>query len=207
MEKHHCNVHGEYEGYSGCPDCQRAEERSAEGRQDLLQKIGELSEQAERAAYKSNNPGDYDCPACRMKSLKKLASRCPLCQADVPNSYWTSWLDIWEKERAAKEAHEKWLASPAYAEQRASEQKQREQQREQIELQAREKKGKSQAITALFCAFIPCVGGIVSLILAHKALGSLKGTNAKSHQILAIFLLVVCYGSLVGGFIWMFAKH
>ena len=67
------------------------------------------------AAHKIANPGEYDCPTCGYKTLKRLASRCPICRADTPSGYWTR---IIERERAkaeaARKAQEEWdRAAPA----------------------------------------------------------------------------------------------
>lgn len=211
MAKHYCSVHGEYSGDYGCPDCQRAEERaeeasirSAEAHDELLERLGEISEQnadaAERAAYLTNNPGDYDCPACRMKSLKYLASRCPRCQSDIPDAFWER---VQERERLEAEkrkqaeiARQKWLASPEYAAQQEKARQEAEDRRKQTEALEREKKGRSNALAALGCLFIPCVGPIISIVLAHTALRNLKGTGARGHRILAICLLVLTYGAI-----------
>ena len=32
--------------------------------------------------------GDYDCPECKQTSLRKDASRCPLCRSEISNAYW-----------------------------------------------------------------------------------------------------------------------
>lgn len=110
---HYCNVHGEYNVYDGssggCPDCQYENSLNERAR----------SESAVRAAYLTNNPGDYECPACKMVSLKYCASRCPKCQADVTSDFWGR---IQEQERSererrqqAEEKRQKWLASPEHA--------------------------------------------------------------------------------------------
>lgn len=67
------------------------------------------------AAHKIANPGEYYCPTCGYKTLTRLASRCPICQADTPSGYWTP---IIERERAkaeaARKAQEEWdRAAPA----------------------------------------------------------------------------------------------
>lgn len=67
------------------------------------------------AAHKIANPGEYDCPTCGYKTLKFLALRCPICQADTPSGYWTP---IIEGERvkaeAVRKAQEEWdRAAPA----------------------------------------------------------------------------------------------
>jgi uncharacterized Zn finger protein (UPF0148 family) len=150
MANHYCKLHGEYDDdYSnGCPDCQKAQEYSEEAteraentRKEMLEKLGELSEQRgenaranreaiERAAFLTNNPGEYECPKCKMISLKNGASCCPKCQKDVPENFWREirareYAEAErkkveaERQREAKkiaaEKHQKWLASPEYA--------------------------------------------------------------------------------------------
>ncbi|MHB0997496.1 MAG: hypothetical protein ACYC2I_14115 [Elusimicrobiales bacterium] len=144
---------------NGCPDCQKLEERSQEAAEraendnkELLEKLNEMSEQREAiarssreaterasaeaaeaardAAYLANNPGDYECPECRMISLKHLARRCPKCQSNISDSFWERIREqerlaaelaaeekrlAAEKQKIEEENRQKWLASPEYA--------------------------------------------------------------------------------------------
>ena len=224
MARHYCKIHGWYSDYlgGGCLGCHGDQIRSEKAANDLKEQLAELSEAtsdaaqeaadaAEEAAYRTNNPGDYQCPGCRMVSLKRLARRCPLCQWDIPND---SWERISEEERIEKERRQekeriekerrqraeeerrKWLASPEYAAQQERARREAEAQRKQVEALAREKKGKSNAIAALLCWLIPCVGPFITIVLAHMALHNLKGTKAKGHRVLAICLLVLIYGAI-----------
>lgn len=43
---------------------------------------------AERAAYLENNPGDYQCPSCGLKSLTRPFTCCPKCQKNIPLGFW-----------------------------------------------------------------------------------------------------------------------
>jgi len=136
----------------GCPDCQQAEERAENDRKEAAQAAEaraeraeeaakELAERAEEAAderllaqaelqvaiardqaYRVNNPGDYECPACLYKTLKRGATRCK-CGAVVLAEYWESvrsrerlQQEREERERAERyrkqQEHEAWLASP-----------------------------------------------------------------------------------------------
>lgn len=134
------NCLASYDGWGHiCPACQRTEainEQQAKDAENLREHLGEIEkanievqvhlaekarESTERAAYLSNNPGDYECPACRMISLRYRASRCPKCQSDVSGHFWE---DIREAEKAEEERKKQeeqkrqaWLASPEYAEQ------------------------------------------------------------------------------------------
>lgn len=49
----------------------------------------ELLQLREEETYKRQNPGEYECPHCKYKSLRSEASRCPLCQGAVGSEYWS----------------------------------------------------------------------------------------------------------------------
>jgi hypothetical protein len=36
----------------------------------------------------SGDIGDYECPECKYVSLRRDAKRCPLCKAEIADSYW-----------------------------------------------------------------------------------------------------------------------
>lgn len=80
----YCRTHGAfYDPYgSGCPDCRDVENSTFEATRETN--------------YRRANPGDYQCPHCRYTSLKRMASRCPLCRGKVNDDYWD---DVQEKER------------------------------------------------------------------------------------------------------------
>ena len=84
----YCNIHGRYDNYfdRGCPDCQNAE-------------LG-LRNAVSEAAYAKANPGDYDCPHCKYRSLRAGASRCPLCHGEIGGDYWNG---VRTREQAAAE--------------------------------------------------------------------------------------------------------
>jgi hypothetical protein len=114
---HYCRVHGEYNVYDGnlggCPDCQQLERDNIARLDDIAHANVKLAVQM---VYHTNNPGDYECPACRMISLKYLASRCPLCRSDVNSTFWERIQAREEEERKdAERQHQTWLASPEYA--------------------------------------------------------------------------------------------
>jgi hypothetical protein len=122
----YCRVHGEYSDLweSGCPECQRAEQRTRDAEADAAEAARELAERVEELAaentYRSNNPGDFECPYCLLISLKRGARRCPKCQHDIEGQYWdalrTRELEARKREEAAREekrrAHEEWSRSP-----------------------------------------------------------------------------------------------
>lgn len=84
-------------------DREREEEREEQAALDLErareQSREDLAAAAAYIADAKNNPGDYDCPSCLFRTLKKGASRCPKCHADPGRQYW---VDIETKERDAR---------------------------------------------------------------------------------------------------------
>lgn len=94
----YCQTHGRFDDYfnRGCPACQNAE-------QELIHAEWELRNAVSEAAYAKANPGDYECPHCLYRSLKKRASRCPLCHGEVWSTYWDDVLAR-EKVNAEREA-------------------------------------------------------------------------------------------------------
>src|SRR4030095_3179217 len=100
----HCRVHGSYygEGYSGCPDC-----RDAEGRSDA--RLSQLVEDLGRPSPVDKDFGDYVCPHCRYKTLRRGASRCPECHGAPGMDFWTRvYKDEAESFRKSKEADEQY---------------------------------------------------------------------------------------------------
>jgi len=106
-----------------CPICRREQEKDklAQGAIDASRAQAEATERAglaqarateeaarqerqaiEEAAWKKNNPGDYDCPSCKLQSLLRRAKRCPICRANIPDGYWAQ-VDAAEKKRIEKD--------------------------------------------------------------------------------------------------------
>ncbi|MDP3763910.1 MAG: hypothetical protein Q8Q92_04735 [bacterium] len=120
MGRYRCSEHGiEYNGV--CPACR--DEKAEEDRQSIIEGLSELAEtRAEQAeevkqsledvAYKQANPGDYQCPECLFITLKRGASRCPMCRSSIPREYWER---VAEQERIQAER-----AAKIQAEQRAA---------------------------------------------------------------------------------------
>lgn len=102
-----CPSHGHYPDYlsDGCPDCRR-EESDREEIKDTLYEIAHRSPQ-------STNLGDYECPYCKQTSLKRMASRCPLCRGEIANDYWSA-----VAARELADAERKLAAAQAEAERR-----------------------------------------------------------------------------------------
>lgn len=122
----YCRTHGSYsDSEDGCPYCKAAEERTERGLSDIAERLDELAE-------RPNDPGDHICPHCRYKSLRRNATRCPLCLANPGPQYWAD-VDSQEQERRrqanaaaeqrelrAKAAAEEWArGEPARAAQAA----------------------------------------------------------------------------------------
>lgn len=217
MAKHYCSVHGEHKDDDGCPACREAETHAEEASRELLESLNDISEQsaksaqasaeaARHAAYLANNPGDYECPACKMTSLKPDASRCPMCQSDVPDGFWEQ---VQERERLAEqqrrqaeERRQKWLASPEYA---------KEQERSRLAVKAAERAERAVVSKANF-KFL-CTAALVVIVFPVLAL------NMGVHPwivitvvlaIIATFLLGVVSGIIVSGVlaiigIWIFS--
>jgi hypothetical protein len=128
----YCARHGG-DGYSSdCPLC-AAEERHAELLESNAANTAALIEATRRTAdeaeYRRQNPGDYDCPHCKYRSLKWNATRCPLCREPVNDEYWRVVAERKERARqaalalAALEAEKQAQLAPILAEQRAAEQR------------------------------------------------------------------------------------
>src|ERR1019366_9490961 len=67
---------------------EEARDREDEREQERERRHEELVKLREREIYERNNPGDYKCPECLLVSLKRGASRCPMCHAVVGRDYW-----------------------------------------------------------------------------------------------------------------------
>jgi hypothetical protein len=93
----YCFKHSIHYPGSSCPRCD-AEERHREILDATEQSGTEAIEEMRASAYRRANPGDYECPHCRYVSLKRNASRCPLCHGDIGIAYWA---DIQNSEVAA----------------------------------------------------------------------------------------------------------
>jgi ribosomal protein L37AE/L43A len=87
----HCSEHGiDYSGHQ-CPRC-AADEHQARVEELASEQLDEL----QRIQYKQANPGDYECPHCKYKTLKRRATRCPTCRESPGEQYW---LNVEAKER------------------------------------------------------------------------------------------------------------
>lgn len=76
-DRRYCRTHGVYHDTfgDGCPRCRETEEST-------LRALANTE-------YRATNPGEYECPHCRYVSLRRGASRCPLCQGSVHADYWS----------------------------------------------------------------------------------------------------------------------
>lgn len=119
----YCRVHNglQYEYEDGCPKCRDDAEQAALDRSEIIRGLDQSREEAREniadVADAINNPGDYDCPHCKFRTLKKWATCCPRCQKDPGPRYWDG---LREEERRAelraKAAKEEWeRAAPTRA--------------------------------------------------------------------------------------------
>ena len=110
---YHCSRHDiDHRSYD-CPRCEAERrheellEQARESHEEVLRLASEIHEEATEAAresdYRRANPGDYKCPHCKYISLKRDASRCPICHGEPGPAYWSR---VAAREEIAK-AHEK----------------------------------------------------------------------------------------------------
>ncbi len=79
----YCHTHGYYPDFAdGCPSCQQIEDEN----QQLLEKIANW------------DFGDYFCPHCKFKTLRRNAEVCPLCKSKPGGRLWAR-IDSEERER------------------------------------------------------------------------------------------------------------
>src|SRR5665213_3051142 len=113
---------------------EEAEREREEAREEAARERAEqAAREAEDRVYRVNNPGDFDCPYCMLRSLRRAAKRCPKCQHDIEPGYWTgvfareleernrqeearlreqeARLRAEEERRRKQKAHEDWLKS------------------------------------------------------------------------------------------------
>ena len=83
---------------------QEQEEREEERRREQEEREEERHEEnirlREQEDFKRKNPGDYECPECLFITLKKGATRCPVCHAAIARDHWPP---IVERERLQAE--------------------------------------------------------------------------------------------------------
>ncbi len=98
----YCGWHGiDYRG-SECPRCM-AEERHEEILRQQKREHEESLNVLSDVRYKQFNPGQHSCPHCLFQTLKRNASRCPLCHGEVNDEYWVQ-VQKREKEEAIRRA-------------------------------------------------------------------------------------------------------
>ena len=74
-----CHVHGWYSADDdGCWMCRDAEERAQADRDEIIARLNDAR----------RGPGDYECPHCRYISLRRGATRCPLCHGVIDQQLW-----------------------------------------------------------------------------------------------------------------------
>jgi hypothetical protein len=101
----YCGRHGiDYHG-SECPRCINEEQH----RELLIQQEREHEETLDALLGNNNNqfnPGEYDCPHCLFRSLRRGASKCPLCHGNIDSEYWVQ-VQKREKSDEVRRAEEK----------------------------------------------------------------------------------------------------
>ena len=152
----YCGTHDiRYRG-SECPRCvadNRHEESLRQQREASEQQRDLLS----NAQYQQFNPGHYNCPHCLFQSLKRNASRCPLCHGVIDGEYWVQ-VQKGEKEAVARRA-----------EIEAKEKKELERTRPERERLAREQEQKNardaklDSLDKVFLVFSTIVLGLVGI--------------------------------------------
>jgi hypothetical protein len=123
----YCEMHlTHYPLGTKCPECRLEQAREAqeeqvemarEARRNAIDQHDALINSIRESEYKRLNPGNYQCPACKLMTLLDDASRCPMCRTDVPPSYWLSVREraqrVREAEAAAKRSIEEANADEA----------------------------------------------------------------------------------------------
>lgn len=84
----YCGRHSIHYAGSSCPRCD-ADERHRELLNSTEASAAETLDAMRDSDYRRANPGDYACPHCKYVSLKREASRCPLCHGEVGSQYWS----------------------------------------------------------------------------------------------------------------------
>ncbi len=91
----HCRIHGSYSSIGwfsdhddGCPECSNTEELNQAVLLGVLKRLHDVPAQAPPSKL-SKDYGDYTCPDCRYKTLRRGASRCPECQGELGSAFWT----------------------------------------------------------------------------------------------------------------------
>ena len=107
----YCGRHSIHYPGRTCPRCD-AEERHREILNATEESIAETAHAMRESDYRQANPGDYQCPHCMYLSLRRGASRCPLCHGDVGSEYWNS---VRASEAAAEERQRAMAAATAAA--------------------------------------------------------------------------------------------
>lgn len=83
----YCKIHGHFDD-DYCRDCRATEERAEQDREEMLGLMEATAASQAQMLESINNPGDYDCPHCRFKTLRRDATRCPKCHGEISDRYW-----------------------------------------------------------------------------------------------------------------------
>src|SRR5882672_3281303 len=101
----YCQIHGGFDDHSreGCPKCQDLESQTQRDRSQMLESLENLDLSRDEIVHAINNPGDYQCPYCKFKTLLYEAACCPKCQRNIADSYWEPIRIEREKQRVRRE--------------------------------------------------------------------------------------------------------
>lgn len=169
----YCGRHGIDHSSSDCPRC-LAEERHEEllsSNAETVRVLENLREESIQALEESDrrraNPGDFECPHCRYISLRRDASRCPLCHGSIDSGYWKV---VLERERARKEA------ARVAAEARALAERQKQEELEK----ARKEKAAADGLLGLiaFGLLLICVG--VAFVITRNGARAIRGHDFRN---------------------------
>jgi cation transport ATPase len=147
----YCPIHG-YLGEGGtCDQCVRDREEAEEAAEARAEKAAEL---AAEQTFLINNPGDYKCPHCLLKSLKRDARRCPKCHGEIG-----PWDEVYAKEAEALKKQEE-ARTQKERERRQQEEirKERESAHEEAAKRARGRRNAGIAAVVLFGLIVVLLG-------------------------------------------------
>ena len=137
-------------------------EQAQESHEEEIRLAADRHEEAMDALRESDerraNPGDYECPHCRYISLKRYATRCPLCRESPDSEYWNrvEKREERERERAKAAAEERVRLAKIAAEKHAAEAEQRQRQ----EQEAAAKEAAERRSLGLFALALLAIAGI-----------------------------------------------
>ena len=121
---YYCSIHRIDHRTAECPRCEAEERREQDQRRTQERHEEALAAQRE-TDYRLANPGEYQCPHCRYKTLLRNSSRCPKCHGIAHEGYWAA-VEAqeaveWRKEEARARVREAERVAAAKAAEEAAE--------------------------------------------------------------------------------------